>query len=74
MSKKLQEKSNQSHCPTCEELREALVKITQMNCPTKKDITKMIAEIREIAREAVPDYIERARALRQKSKNNDKTD
>ena len=48
-----------------EPLKIALVKITQMNCDDKTDIVGMIAEIRKIARDAVPDYIERAKMLRQ---------
>ena len=60
-----------SPCSVCEELRTALVKITQMNCYLKCDVATMIAGIREIARDAVPDYKERATDLRRKAKATD---
>ena len=50
-----------------EDLRIALVKITQMNCNDKTDIVAMIAKIRRIARNSVPDYSERAKLLRKSS-------
>jgi hypothetical protein len=42
-----------------------------MNCISMNDMSEMIAEIRQIAREAVPDYIDRARILRKNDQAND---
>lgn len=62
--KEMEDQFNVEHCSACDDLRTAIVKITQMNCTEKTDIAGMIREIRQIARDAVPDYKERARVLK----------
>lgn len=62
--KEMEDQFDVESCPACDDLRTVIVKITQMNCTEKTDIAGMIREIRQIARDAVPDYKERARVLR----------